>query len=426
VIKAIRGMHDILPEHNYLWHFFEQTARSILDEYGYQQIRTPVVEATELFLRSIGDVTDIVEKEMYSFSDRSGESITLRPEGTASCARASSEHGLIHNAKVQKLWYLGPMFRYERPQKGRLRQFHQLGVEVFNAKSAHMEVELMLLTARLWHKLGISHVANLQINSLGTLDDRKRYKTDLSNFLHNKQHLLDEDSKRRLITNPLRILDSKDKETQELLSSAPKLIDYLSVDSKLKFNLLTEYLDELGVAYEINPKLVRGLDYYNDTVFEWVTDKLGAQGTICAGGRYDDLVRFIGGKPAEGVGFAMGIERLILLISEHSTVKIPSNNADIYFCVLDDCELHSFKLIEQLHNDVPNLKIMRNVNGGNLSNQLKKAANSEAKCAFILGERECSKQTVTVKTLFTQDEQQEISWVNLTNFIVNQVLGDKE
>jgi len=425
VIKAIRGMHDILPEQAYLWRFFEQTASQILDEYGYQQIRTPIVEATELFLRSIGDVTDIVEKEMYSFNDRNGESITLRPEGTASCARAAAEHGLIHNSKVQKLWYTGPMFRYERPQKGRQRQFHQLGVEVFNARSVHMEVELLLLTARLWRNLGIDHVAVLQINSLGSAEDRKRYKADLVKFLQNKQQDLDEDSKRRLITNPLRILDSKNEVVQDLLNKAPKLGDYLSDRSRANFNLLLKYLDQLGIEYQINNKLVRGLDYYNDAVFEWVTDQLGAQGTICAGGRYDDLVQFMGYKPAEGVGFAMGLERLMLLISEHSSKNVTPNNADIYFCTLDDCDLKAFSLIEQLHNKIPNLSIMRNVNGGNLSNQLKKAGNSCAKWAFILGEREFSKQVVMAKPLTVKSEQQEISWHNLSNFVTNKILGNK-
>jgi len=418
VIKAIRGMHDILPEQAYLWRFFEQTATQILDEYGYQQIRTPIVEVTELFQRTIGEVTDIVEKEMYTFNDRNDASITLRPEGTASCARAAAEHGLIHNGQVRKFWYVGPMFRYERPQKGRLRQFHQLGVEVFNAETAYIEVELILLTARLWRKLGISDVITLQLNSIGASQDRKQYEAALVNFLQQHKDVLDEDSQRRLTTNPLRILDSKNELTQSILKDAPKLVDYLSDNSKSHFKTLTGLLDGLGISYGINPKLVRGLDYYNDTVFEWVTTELGAQGTVCAGGRYDGLVECISAKPAAGFGFAMGLERLMLLIEACSKVKIPVNLPDIYFCSLG-CELLAYKVIEDLHDNFPNLRISCNHGGGNLSNQLKKAGKSGAKWAFIIGSKEQEEQSISIKNLDDAKDQYFIKINELHGFISN-------
>ncbi|MGB0205005.1 MAG: histidine--tRNA ligase [Neptuniibacter sp.] len=312
-IKAIRGMNDILPEQTPVWQYLEGTVKEVLDAYGYSEIRMPIVEQTGLFKRSIGEVTDIVEKEMYTFDDRNGDSLTLRPEGTASCVRAAEEHGLLFN-QMQRFWYQGPMFRYERPQKGRYRQFHQIGVETFGMAGSDIDAEIILLSARLWKKLGLLDSVTLQLNSLGSNEARETYKNALVEYLEQRKESLDEDSVRRLDSNPLRILDSKNPEMQALLADAPVLSDYLDDESKIHFSELTSMLDAAGIAYEINPRLVRGLDYYCKTVFEWVTDKLGAQGTVCAGGRYDGLVKQLGGRPTPAVGLAMGVERLILLL----------------------------------------------------------------------------------------------------------------
>ena len=312
-IKAIRGMNDILPEQTPVWQYLEGTVKEVLDAYGYSEIRMPIVEQTGLFKRSIGEVTDIVEKEMYTFDDRNGDSLTLRPEGTASCVRAAEEHGLLFN-QMQRFWYQGPMFRYERPQKGRYRQFHQIGVETFGMAGSDIDAEIILLSARLWKKLGLLDSVTLQLNSLGSNEARETYKNALVEYLEQRKENLDEDSVRRLDSNPLRILDSKNPEMQALLADAPVLSDYLDDESKTHFSELTSMLDAAGITYEINPRLVRGLDYYCKTVFEWVTDKLGAQGTVCAGGRYDGLVKQLGGRPTPAVGFAMGVERLILLL----------------------------------------------------------------------------------------------------------------
>ncbi|MGH8436136.1 MAG: histidine--tRNA ligase, partial [Pseudomonas sp.] len=330
-LQAIRGMNDILPEQTPLWRYFEGIVANLLDGYGYRQIRMPIVEVTELFKRSIGEVTDIVEKEMYTFADRNGDSLTLRPEGTASCVRAVLEHGISGGGQVQKLWYIGPMFRYERPQKGRYRQFHQIGVEVFNLDGPDIDAELIVLTWRLWGLLGIRDAVKLELNSLGTSAARANYREALVQYLSARLDLLDEDSKRRLTSNPLRILDSKVPETQAMLVDAPKLEDYLDEESRVHFDGLRARLDAAGIPYVLNPKLVRGLDYYSKSVFEWVTDQLGAQGTVCAGGRYDGLVEQMGGKPTAGVGFAMGIERLILLLE--TLGKVPteiSRQVDVY------------------------------------------------------------------------------------------------
>lgn len=312
-IKAIRGMNDILPEQTPVWQYLEGAVKEVLDAYGYTEIRMPIVEQTGLFKRSIGEVTDIVEKEMYTFDDRNGDSLTLRPEGTASCVRAAEEHGLLFN-QMQRFWYQGPMFRYERPQKGRYRQFHQIGVETFGMGGSDIDAEIILLSARLWKKLGLLDSVTLQLNSLGSNEAREAYKNALVEYLGQRKESLDEDSVRRLDSNPLRILDSKNPDTQALLADAPVLSDYLDEESKTHFSELTSMLDAAGISYEINPRLVRGLDYYCKTVFEWVTDKLGAQGTVCAGGRYDGLVKQLGGRPTPAVGFAMGVERLILLL----------------------------------------------------------------------------------------------------------------
>ncbi len=415
-LQAIRGMNDILPEQTPLWRYFEGTVANLLDGYGYRQIRMPIVEATELFKRSIGEVTDIVEKEMYTFDDRNGDSLTLRPEGTASCVRAVLEHGISGGGQVQKLWYIGPMFRHERPQKGRYRQFHQIGIEVFNLDGPDIDAELIIMTWRLWGLLGIRNAVTLELNSLGTSEARANYREALVEFLSARLDQLDEDSKRRLSSNPLRILDTKVPETQALLVDAPKLAEHLDEASKVHFDGLKARLDAAGIPYVINPKLVRGLDYYSKTVFEWVTDKLGAQGTVCAGGRYDGLVEQMGGKPTAGVGFAMGIERLVLLLE--TLEQVPSDIArqvDVYFCAFGEAaELQALVLAEQLRDRLPGLRLQMNAGAGSFKSQFKKADKSGALFALILGEDELAQQVVGLKPLRDNGEQQHISWAALS------------
>ncbi len=414
-LQAIRGMNDILPEQTPLWRYFEGTVANLLDGYGYRQIRMPIVEATELFKRSIGEVTDIVEKEMYSFDDRNGDSLTLRPEGTASCVRAVLEHGISGGGQVQKLWYIGPMFRHERPQKGRYRQFHQIGIEVFNLDGPDIDAELIIMTWRLWGLLGIRSAVTLELNSLGTSEARANYREALVEFLSARLDQLDEDSKRRLSSNPLRILDSKVPQTQALLVDAPKLAEYLDEASKLHFDGLQARLKAAGIPYVINPKLVRGLDYYSKTVFEWVTDKLGAQGTVCAGGRYDGLVEQMGGKPTAGVGFAMGIERLVLLLE--TLEQVPSaiaRQVDVYFCAFGEAaELQALVLAEQVRDRLPGVRLQMNAGAGSFKSQFKKADKSGALFALILGEDELAQQVVGLKPLRDNGEQQHISWAAL-------------
>ena len=335
-IQAIRGMNDILPEHSPVWQYVEGTVRKVLAQYGYHEIRMPVVEQTELFKRSIGEVTDIVEKEMYTFEDRNGDSLTLRPEGTAGCVRAAEQHGLLFN-QTRRLWYTGPMFRHERPQKGRYRQFHQIGVECFGMAGPDIDAELLILTARLWRELGLDDHTRLEINSIGTSEARRDFRSALVDYLSGYLNELDEDSQRRLETNPLRILDSKHARTREILENAPNLDDYLDDESRVHFSSLKALLEAAGVKYEVNPRLVRGLDYYGKTVFEWVTDSLGSQGTVCAGGRYDGLVEQLGGKPTVAVGFAMGLERLILLLETLELIPPSVNSdADVYVTAMGD------------------------------------------------------------------------------------------
>ena len=411
-IQAIRGMNDILPEQTPLWRYLESSVAGLLDGYGYRQIRMPIVEFTDLFKRSIGEVTDIVEKEMYTFEDRNGDSLTLRPEGTASCVRAVQEHGLIGGGQPQKLWYVGPMFRHERPQKGRYRQFHQIGVELFNFDGPDVDAELIVLTWRLWGVLGIRDAVQLELNSLGSSDDRARYREALVDYLSARFEQLDEDSQRRLHSNPLRILDSKNAQTQALLADAPTLADYLDEESRLHFEGVKARLDAVGIRYEINHKLVRGLDYYGKTVFEWTTDKLGAQGTVCAGGRYDGLVEQLGGKPTPAVGFAMGVERLVLLIE--TLDKVPAELArqvDVYLAAFGEAaELAALKLSEQLRDAVPGLRLAVNAGGGSFKSQLKKADKSGALFALILGEDELNQQVVGVKPLRGDAAQQTVAW----------------
>lgn len=409
-IQAIRGMNDILPEQTPVWQYVEDTVRGILGSYGYQEIRMPVVEQTDLFRRSIGEVTDIVEKEMYTFEDRNGDSLTLRPEGTAGCVRAAEEHGLLFN-QTRRLWYMGPMFRHERPQKGRYRQFHQIGVECFGMVGPDIDAELLMLTARLWKSLGLSEHTRLELNSIGTSASRHAYREALVAYLSGYRDQLDKDSLRRLESNPLRILDSKDEGTRKVLEGAPSLADYLDEESREHFAQLRRLLDAAGIEYTVNPRLVRGLDYYGKTVFEWVTDSLGAQGTVCAGGRYDGLVEQLGGKPTVAVGFAMGLERLVLLLETLELVPASVNgNADIYIAAMGEGTVApALRLSEMLREALPGRVVVTHCGGGSFKSQMKKADRSGAEYALILGENEVAGGTVSLKPLRSGEEQQEVS-----------------
>ncbi|MDH5484960.1 MAG: histidine--tRNA ligase [Gammaproteobacteria bacterium] len=404
-IQSIRGMHDILPDQTGLWQYFETLIRDIVQSYGYHEIRMPVVESTDLFCRSIGEVTDIVEKEMYTFADRNGDSLTLRPEGTASCVRSGIQHGLLYNQQ-QRLWYIGPMFRHERPQKGRYRQFHQVGVETFGISGPDIDAELILMTARFWKALGLKNI-RLEINTLGSNQARLEYRDVLVDYLEQNKGLLDEDSLRRLESNPLRILDSKNPAMQEMIEAAPKLMDYLDEESRLHFEQLQSLLNEAGVVFSINQRLVRGLDYYCKTVFEWVTDALGAQGTVCAGGRYDGLVEQLGGRATPAAGFAMGIERLLSLLEDQGTVI--DDSVDVYLALQgDEAQQKGVILSEHWRDLWPGLKLLVNCGGGGFKAQIKRADRSGAKVALILGEDELSNNRITVKHLRQDVEQQSI------------------
>ncbi len=401
-------MNDCLPEVSGTWQKVEAVLRQVVASYGYQEIRTPIVESTDLFKRSIGEVTDIVEKEMYTFEDRNGDSLTLRPEGTASCVRAGNEHGLLYNQQ-QRLWYLGPMFRHERPQKGRYRQFHQFGVEAYGLGGPDIDLEVILLSARLWKAFGISDHVTLQINTLGSNEARQRYREALVEFLQARADQLDEDSLRRLETNPLRVLDSKNPQVQAAITDAPSLMDYLDPESKTHFETLCNRLEHAGITFEVNPRLVRGLDYYNRTVFEWVTDSLGAQGTVCAGGRYDGLVEQLGGKATPAVGFAMGMERLVLLLTTLQPETLPDTCADVYVTALgDDAQQYAVDVAEQLREAMPDIRVMMHCGGGNLKKQLKRADKTGAQVALLLGSEEAEQQTVMVKPLRDGGEQQSV------------------
>jgi len=396
-LQAIRGMNDILPDQIPAWQFVEGTLRDVLSSYGYREIRMPVVEKTELFKRSIGEVTDIVEKEMYTFRDRNGDSLTLRPEGTAGCVRACIQHSLINN-QVQRLWYTGPMFRHERPQKGRYRQFYQIGVEVFGLEGPDIDAELLIMTARFWKRLGLRDVT-LQLNSLGTVEARARFREALVGYLRTHYERLDADSQRRLETNPLRILDSKNPDVQALLNDAPQLSDFVDEASIEHFDAVCSLLDAASVAYEINPRLVRGLDYYGRTVFEWVTDKLGAQGTVCAGGRYDALVEYLGGRPTPAVGFAMGLERLIALLENQQTV-FPDSAPHLYIVAMGGAAQREGLLIaEGLRDALPWLRIQTHCGGGSFKSQFRKADRSGARYALVLGEDEVNRGEAGIKPL---------------------------
>ena len=403
-------MNDLLPTESPVWQYLEAQFRTLMSRYGYREIRTPIVEQTSLFKRSIGEATDVVEKEMYTFDDRNGSSLTLRPENTAAVVRAALQHSLLHH-QTQRLWYLGPMFRHERPQKGRYRQFHQFGAETFNMEGPDIDAELILLTARLWDQLGMRDQVTLELNSLGSNEARAAYRELLVSYLEQHKALLDEDSLRRLVSNPLRVLDSKNPAMADMLAGAPKLIDHLDAESLEHFEELKRRLDGAGIAYVVNPRLVRGLDYYSRTVFEWTTTALGSQGTVCAGGRYDGLVEQLGGKGVPAVGFAMGVERLVLLLEELNLVpETATQTLDVYMTALGDTARQTaMALAERLRDEQPTLRLQLHCGGGSFKQQLKKADQSGATLALILGEEECQSGTVGIKYLREEHEQDTVA-----------------
>ncbi len=410
-IQAIRGMNDCLPTQSTLLQKVENTVKHVVSAYGYNEVRMPIVEMTNLFSRAIGEVTDVVEKEMYTFEDRNGSSLTLRPEGTAGCVRSGIENGLLYNQE-QRLWYMGPMFRHERPQKGRYRQFHQCGVEVFGLNGPDVDAELIMMTARLWRELGIDKHVRLELNSIGSLDARANYRVALIEFLEQHLDVLDDDCKRRMHTNPLRVLDTKNADIQAILVDAPQLSDYLDEDSKAHFAGLCELLDAAGIEYQVNQRLVRGLDYYNRTVFEWITESLGAQGTVCGGGRYDGLVEQLGGKATPAVGFAMGLERLVLMLEELDLAEV-RRSVDVYMVTAGEgTQIAGMKLAEQLREEVPGLRIMTHFGGGNFKKQFKRADKVGAAIALVLGENEVAESKVVVKDL-TGGEQTTVAQADL-------------
>lgn len=391
-------MNDCLPTQSPLWQKLENTVKNVISAYGYNEVRMPIVEMTHLFSRAIGEVTDVVEKEMYTFEDRNGDSLTLRPEGTAGCVRAGIENGLLYNQE-QRLWYIGPMFRHERPQKGRYRQFHQCGVEVFGLDGPDVDAELIMMTARLWRELGIDKHVRLELNSIGSLEARANYRSALIEFLEQHIEVLDEDCKRRMHTNPLRVLDSKNPEVQAVLGDAPRLADYLDEESKQHFAGLCELLDAAGIEYTVNQRLVRGLDYYNRTVFEWITESLGSQGTVCGGGRYDGLVEQLGGKPTPAVGFAMGLERLVLMLETLELTDV-RRSVDVYVVTAGEGTMMAgMKLAEQLRESLPGVRVMNHFGGGNFKKQFKRADKVGAVVALVLGENEVADSTVVLKDL---------------------------
>lgn len=419
-IQSLRGMNDILPEETPRWRFLEATLSELLTEYGYREIRFPLLESTELFRRSIGEVTDIVEKEMYTFADRNGDSVTLRPEGTASCVRAAEQNGLLRDA-VQRLWYRGPMFRHERPQKGRLRQFHQFGAEVFGLPGPDIDAEMLAMTDRLWRRLGLRDCLELELNSLGTAAARVAYREALVGYLSRYRDELDADSQRRLAANPLRILDSKVERTRELLADAPALHDYFDAESNEHFAQLRARLDAYGIRYRVNPRLVRGLDYYGKTVFEWTSDRLGAQATACAGGRYDGLVEQLGGKPTPAIGFGIGLERLLLLIEAAAAApSIDCGEPAVYLVIAEG--IAGLPVAERLRDQVPGLRLMHHCGGGSLKSQLKRADRSGAVLALILGAEEAASGTLTVKYLREDRPQERLPLDQVTALLANTTL----
>lgn len=413
-IQAIRGMNDILPPQTQYWSSMEHQLKQLAKNYGYQEIRFPIVEQTALFKRGIGDATDIVEKEMYTFEDRNGNSLTLRPEGTAACVRAGIEHGLFHH-QMQRLWYLGPMFRHERPQKGRYRQFYQYGVEAFGMSGPEIEAELIFMSARIWDALGLDDV-HLQINSLGSMNARMEYRQKLTEYFSQHWDFLDEDSRRRLSVNPLRILDSKNPELQELIAQAPVLTDHLDQDSQKDFEQLQVLLQKAKINYQVNPRLVRGLDYYNGLVFEWVTDQLGAQSAVCSGGRFDGLVELLGGKPTPAVGFAAGLERIAALLAIQPALE---QSTDVYVLLLgDQAKSEGLLWVEQWRREAPDLRFWVDSSNSAMKTQLKRADKSGASFAFILGEEEMSSHQVTIKNLRENQPQMRVSHTAVFSHLV--------
>ncbi|MGX9418842.1 histidine--tRNA ligase [Vibrio sp. WJH972] len=397
-IQAIRGMNDCLPSQSPLWQKVENVVKGVIASYGYSEMRMPIVEMTNLFCRAIGEVTDVVEKEMYTFDDRNGDSLSLRPEGTAGCIRAGIENGLLYNQE-QRVWYIGPMFRHERPQKGRYRQFHQCGAEVFGVESPDIDAELIMLTARIWKELGVAEHVRLELNSIGSSEARQEYRVALIAYLEQHMDVLDEDCKRRMYTNPLRVLDSKNPDVQAILGDAPQLCDYLDADSRQHFSDLCELLDSAGIEYTVNQRLVRGLDYYNRTVFEWITESLGSQGTVCGGGRYDGLVEQLGGKATPGIGFAMGLERLVLLMETLNQASV-RRQVDVYMVTAGEgTTAAGFKLAEELRSTIPGIRIMNHCGGGNFKKQFKRADKVGSAVALVLGENEVADNTVVYKDL---------------------------
>lgn len=410
-------MNDCLPTQSPLWQKVEGVVKNVISAYGYSEVRMPIVEMTHLFSRAIGEVTDVVEKEMYTFEDRNGDSLTLRPEGTAGCVRSGIENGLLYNQE-QRLWYMGPMFRHERPQKGRYRQFHQCGVEVFGLDGPDVDAELIMMTARLWRELGIAQHVRLELNSIGSLEARANYRTALIDYLEQYQNVLDEDCKRRMYTNPLRVLDSKNPDVQAILGDAPQLSDYLDAESKQHFAGLCELLDAAGIEYTVNQRLVRGLDYYNRTVFEWITESLGSQGTVCGGGRYDGLVEQLGGKPTPAVGFAMGLERLVLMMETLGNTDV-RRSVDVYMVTAGEGTMMAgMKLAEQLREQVPGLRVMTHFGGGNFKKQFKRADKVGAAIALVLGEDEVAAQTVVVKNL-AEGEQNTVAQAEVAKLLAH-------
>ncbi len=397
-------MNDCLPTQSPLWQKVEGAVKNVISAYGYNEVRMPIVEMTHLFSRAIGEVTDVVEKEMYTFEDRNGDSLTLRPEGTAGCVRSGIENGLLYNQE-QRLWYMGPMFRHERPQKGRYRQFHQCGVEVFGLNGPDVDAELIMMTARLWRELGIEKHVRLELNSIGSQEDRANYRTALIAFLEQHMDVLDEDCKRRMHTNPLRVLDTKNPAVQAILGDAPKLAEYLGEESKQHFAGLCELLDAAGIEYQVNQRLVRGLDYYNRTVFEWITESLGAQGTVCGGGRYDGLVEQLGGKATPAVGFAMGLERLVLMMETLELTDV-RRSVDAYIVTSGEGTMMAgMKLAEQLRESIPGVRVMNHFGGGNFKKQFKRADKVGAVVVMMLGESEVADNTVVVKDLVRGEQE---------------------
>ncbi|MCY4472214.1 MAG: histidine--tRNA ligase [Kistimonas sp.] len=423
--RAVRGMSDILPDKTRLWSWLEGQLRQLMSRYSYAEIRTPLLESTRLFARGIGAGTDVVEKEMYSFSDRSGDSLTLRPEATAGCVRAGMEHGLFHN-RQERLWSYGPMFRYERPQKGRYRQFHQLSVEAFGMEGPDIDAEQILMTRSLWQQLGLTPYVQLELNSLGTAQARAAYRDTLKTWLEQRQDALDEDSRRRIHTNPMRVLDSKDPATRALLTDAPQLPAFLDGPSREHFEQLCASLDEAGVSYTLNPALVRGLDYYSRTVFEWTTTELGAQGAVCSGGRYDGLTTQLGGKPVTACGFALGMERLVLLLE--SCQRLPELAAEVDAALVSCGDLGSYSLLlaDKLRAACPGLRLQLICGGGSIKSRMKRADRSGARLALLVGESEKEQGTVTVKFLREERDQLQLSFDDLvsSDLLASEPLAD--